>query len=80
MTTSNENENSFIKWVDFTVPCNVLKKTAKYIEESYNNPSAKLNIFSDNKVKDFISDLSDNFINKYLYLFQIDHNKIKKLV
>lgn len=37
MTTSNENENSFIKWVDFTVPCNVLKKTADLDINSHNN-------------------------------------------
>ena len=41
---NSDNENDYIKWVDFTVPCNVLKLTADLdINSHNNNEEVKLN-------------------------------------
>ena len=37
ITANSENEDDFIKWVDFTVPCSVLKRTSELDINSHNN-------------------------------------------
>ena len=40
ITVNSENEDDFIKWVDFTVPCSVLKRTSELDINSHNNNEA----------------------------------------
>lgn len=37
VTTNSDSEENYIKWVDFTIPCNVLNLTAKLDIQSHNN-------------------------------------------
>lgn len=75
-------ENNFInpgiEEVDYNNIFSVLKKTSIYIKESYESKNTHLKIFSIDKVKQFIPDVINEFVNQYFYLFK-ETDKRKKL-
>lgn len=76
----NNFSNPGIEEVDYNNIFWVLKSTSNYIKQSYESENTELKIFSDSKVKQFIPNVIEQFVNQYFYLFVKGTDKRKQLV
>lgn len=63
INSDNTFINPRIEEVDFSRIDDIVKKTKGYIDESYQLTDTNLNVFNASDVEDFISNISDRFIN-----------------
>ncbi len=76
MEAAETFENPGIEEVDFRNIISIIKKTARFIAESYEAEGSNLNIFSEERVKEFVESTAESFIEKYGKYFNINPKQL----
>lgn len=62
--------NPGIEEVDYSKIDEIILKTKRFIEESYETSDTNLNVFDENTVKEFIHEVAESFLNEYAHLLK----------